>query len=103
MVWKNRNQVDVTLQDRASSVTFPMNLRKHAASFASCYEEGGMFSMKSSKLPDTEFRVGADKGILYFSLKGEHANITTGLSPSEATIMNSLLKFAEKRRISSII
>ena len=103
MVWKTKNEVDITLQDRASSITFPMNLRKHAASFGSCYEEGGMFTMTSSKAPETEFRVGADNGVLYFSLKSEHSNITTGLSAPDAIIMTRLLEFANSRRIATLI
>ena len=60
--------------------------------------------MKSGKEGEAaELRVGSDKGILYFSLKGENASITTGLAAPEAAIANSLLSRAERKRLSMLI
>ena len=99
MQWDGRNQISVTLQDRASSITFPLSVSRHAGQFLACFEDGGMCSLKASKEGDMELRVGSDKGILYFSLKSNDTTITTGLGPREAAITASLLRFAEKSRV----
>lgn len=89
----------MTLQDRASSLTFPMSLRRDAGKFLACVSDGGMVSLKSSAESPMELMVGSDKGALYFSLKGDDSTITTGLAPSEAAIANSLIRFAETSRL----
>jgi hypothetical protein len=97
--WDGRNQIDITLQDRASAVTFPLNLRRDAGKFLSCFRDGGMISLRPSSDSMTELRVGSDKGMLYFSLKGDDTTITTGLNSGEAVLASSLIRFAEQKRL----
>lgn len=101
LVWKNRNQVDITLQDRASSMTFPLSLRRDAASFISCFHEGGIISLNSKKEPAKELRVGSDNGLLYFSMKEGDAVITTGLGQAEAALASTLIQHADRKRIAT--
>ncbi len=100
--WTKRNQIDITLQDRTSSVTFPLNLRRNAGAFTSCYADGGMCALQSEQEPEKELRVGSDKGVLYFALKGKSGSITTGLGPAEAAIASTLIRHAERRRIAAL-
>jgi hypothetical protein len=99
MQWDGRNQIELTLQDRATSLTFPFNLRRDAGKFLSCFNDGGMVSLAAGSEEKYELRVGSDKGILYFSLRGDDSTITTGLGPSDAAIAASLIKFAELKRL----
>jgi len=99
--WNGRNKIDIILEDRVSSYTFPMSLGRDAGKFISCYRDGGIVSLKSfSEECPLELRVGSDRGILYFSMKGEGGTITTGLGPGEAAIAHSLVSFAENQRVS---
>ena len=101
--WTSGSQVDITLQDRTNSITFPMNLRRNAGKLLSCMREGGIVSLSDSKYPEVELKVGSDKGVIYFALKNESTSISTGLAPGEAAILNSLIQFSEKRRISRLM
>ena len=99
LTWDGRNQISLTLQDRASSLTFPLSVARHAGKFVACYQDGGMCSLKPSKEAGMELRVGSDRGILYFSLKSDDTTITTGLGPGDAAVAASLLRFAEQSRV----
>lgn len=99
MKWDGRNQVELTLQDRATSLTFPFNLRRDAGKFLSCFSDGGMVTLNTGGDQHSELRVGSDKGILYFSLRGDDSTITTGLGSGDAAIAASLIRFAEQKRI----
>ena len=66
--WDGRSQLSLTLQDRASSLTYPISLRRDAGKFQSCYRDGGMISLKSTSETPVELLVGADRGVLYFSI-----------------------------------
>ena len=98
-VWKNGSQIDITLQDRTKSITFPLNLRRDAGKFINCAREGGISSLADHQDPKAELRIGSDKGVLYFAMKGSDASITTGLAPAEAAIATALIKAAETSRI----
>ncbi len=102
MQWDGRSQISITLQDRASSLTFPMSLRRNAGKFLSCFMDGGMISLKSSAEPPMELLVGSDKGVLYFSMKGPESTITTGLATGEAATASSLIQYAEQTRIDRV-
>lgn len=101
LVWRSGNKIDITLQDRTSNVTFPLNLRKDAGKFLSCSRDGGITKFTDFENPTTELKVGSDRGVLYFSLKSDEGTITTGLSASDAAIATSLIRFAENKRIRS--
>lgn len=103
LIWRTKNQIEVLLQDRTTSVSFPINLRRDAGKFLTCARDGGIASLSDSRVPKSELRIGSDKGILYLSLKGEDSTITTGLAPCEAAIATSLVRFAENRRIAASI
>jgi hypothetical protein len=101
LMWNGRNQIDITLEDRVSRYTFPMLLGRDGAKFVSCFRDGGMVTLTSASedSPPLELRVGSDKGLLYFSMKGDSGTITTGLGPGEAALANSLVCFADRQRI----
>jgi hypothetical protein len=101
--WDGRNTINFTVQDRASSLTFPFSLRRDAGKFISCFKDGGMVSLKSTSDAPVELLVGSDKGILYFSVKGPDSTITTGLAAGDAAIAHSLVKFAESRRLERLL
>lgn len=101
LVWQTRNKVELLLQDRTTSLSFPLNLRRDAGKFLSCSRDGGISTFIDHEKPDCELKVGSDRGVLYFSLKSDGGTITTGLSGSDAAIATSLIRFADKNRIAA--
>ena len=98
--WNGTNQIEISLEDRVSSYKFPMILGRDGGKFVACYRDGGIVSFKSTaEGSPIELRVGSDKGLLYFSMKGETGTITTGLGSGEAAILSSLVAFADEKRI----
>ena len=99
MTWKTRSQIDITLQDRTTTVTFPLRLRRDAGKLMTCVREGGITSLKDDLEKPVELRVGYDRGILYFAARDESNSISTGLAPGDASLAMALIQNAEKKRI----
>ena len=99
MTWKSRSQIDITLQDRTTNVTFPLRLRRDAGKLLTCYREGGITSLKDEVESPIELRVGFDRGVLYFAAKDESGSISTGLAPGDASLAMALIQHAERKRI----
>lgn len=97
--WKNRGQIDMTFQDRTTTVSFPLKLRRDAGKLITCVRDGGITSLNDVREPSTELRVGYDRGVLYFAARNDSSSISTGLAPSEASLIMSLIQRAEKQRI----
>lgn len=97
--WKNYSQIDITLQDRATTVVFPIRLRRDAGKIITCVREGGITSLADTQNPGIELRVGFDRGILYFAARNEEGSISTGLAPSEASLAIVLIQQAERKRV----
>ena len=99
LTWKSRSNIDITLQDRATTVTFPLRLRRDAGKLMTCVREGGITSLRDEVESPVELRVGFDRGILYFAAKDESSSISTGLAPGDASLAMALIQHAEKKRI----
>jgi hypothetical protein len=80
-----------------------MNLRRDAGKFLSCVREGGIISLSDPREPKLELKIGCDKGVLYFAMRNDGTSISTGLAPGEAALVNALIQFSEKRRISRLM
>lgn len=98
-LWKSGGAIDIVLQDRATSVTFPFLVGRDGGKFLSCASEGGIAVLAGPKDSNTELRIGSDKGVLYFALKGGDSSITTGLGPAESALAVSLVKHTYKARV----
>jgi hypothetical protein len=99
--WKNRGQVDITLQDRTNTVTFPLKLKRDAGRLLTCVKDGGITSLVDSSEDGSELRVGFDRGVLYFAARSDSSSISTGMAPSEASLIVALIRKAEQQRICS--
>lgn len=98
-VWKSSGLIEINLQDRAMSLTFPLLVSRDAGKFLSCIENGGIATLTGPKDSSTELRIGSDKGVVYFALKGGETSITTGLAPAETAIATSLIRSAYNTRL----
>jgi hypothetical protein len=99
LTWKTRSQIDITLQDRTTTVTFPLRLRRDAGKLISCVREGGITSLKDGTESPVELRVGFDRGILYFAARDDSSSISTGLAPGDASLAMALIQHADKKRL----
>lgn len=98
-MWTSSGSIDIILQDRASSVTFPLFVGRDGGKFLSCTSNGGIAVLQGPKDSNTELRIGSDRGVLYFALKGGDSSITTGLGPAESALATSLVKHAFAARV----
>ncbi len=102
--WTSIGYIELTVQDRAHALTYPINLAKYAGCIISSFRDGGLCEMvPSSKAKDISLKVGSDKGMLYFAIRNDGQSITTGLSKDDSRLAYSLIQFAERNRINQFM